>query len=233
MSLPWEFPLHVYSYCHPGTAKTGRCQCKKCKSGKFRAFVGRNLRGEPLWRQSEPGGRKKDIAWAGELHVVPAPNVVRPEKYSRSDRVAYWRYIRVALAAGVSPLSAEQWLLLAGKPSLPKYPRGGQTDEERTPTHKEQQREELFADIAQMGGFAITSMRPGGSFGGVRRQTSANSEGMHLLTFKTCKKCLELLPRFCFAKQLKGRRGSCRWCDNAARVERRRNQKEELRRNLS
>jgi hypothetical protein len=186
--FPWEFPMHVAFY--PSTIQTGS--------------------------SARSSASRKDATWRGDARTIALRLVCEPRKYRASDRVAYWSYVRLALAAGVSPLSAEQWLMLCGVPDVPREWRG-ETDEERRPTQKERERMELFADIATLGGFQITSIRPGGSFGGVRRETGASTEGGHLLTLKTCKKCLELLPAFCFAKQLKGRRSACKWCDNARR----------------
>src|SRR5215469_847090 len=38
--------------------------------------------------------------------------MTRRSVLSRLDRAAYWGYVRVCLSAGVSPLSAQQWLML-------------------------------------------------------------------------------------------------------------------------
>lgn len=152
----------------------------------------------------------------------------RREIVSAIDRRAYWSYVHVCLSAQVSPMSALEWMASTEK--------GVEWHWKRWALWLKLKRDKRVSDLPLDPrketpewvalGFHAVEIRRGGSFSwGVRRQTSAIGGRGHLLTLKTCKKCLELLPAFCFAKQLKGRRSACKWCDNTARVERRRTRK--------
>jgi hypothetical protein len=180
----------------------GRCQCKTCREGK--PFV--RLQKLVDHRKAKAAPLKGD-PWDARACGI-------------RDRIAYWKYIRVALRAGVSPLSAQQWLLLAGGITKPRYLKGGQTDEmQRRVTRKELTRRALYADLVNLG-FHWGELRKDGSVGPVRPKEPPIDED-HMLTWRTCKKCRELLPHYMFYKKLSRRRSTCRWCDVEARINRR------------
>ena len=149
-----------------------------------------------------------------------------------NDRLAYLTYIRTALAAGVTPLTAAQFLMLTEKDLERHWKRWEQfmlsgdklalwkenaDDREgawarRSRIHRTDPA--LMGDVFQSGLF-IGELRASGEVCPQEKPETPRWTGE--LTFRTCRGCGEFLPSFCFAKQLSGRRAKCRWCDNARR----------------
>jgi hypothetical protein len=130
----------------------------------------------------------------------------------------------MSCAAQVSPMSVEQWLLMARVP-VPQYPRGGQTWHSVEPEPSEDQLILMELEMLNGSGYRIGALRKNGTVGGVRRESRAKGGRKSELMMRLCKKCGDVMPGFCFYKHGNGRRETCKWCDVAARSERRRQQK--------
>jgi hypothetical protein len=164
---------------------------------------------------------------------------------SKTDRRAYWNYVRVCLAAQCSPMSALHWTLLTQKSADFAVKRW--TDKERAvlkaqvcfensahdlPWAKKSRTHRPDSEmLAHIGELNKQDARPGWVIGELRDglvhpesrvvRSQTRTKGGRLLQ-RLCRSCQTLLPPNRFSHNGKpAGRNTCKHCDNTKRVERR------------
>ncbi len=159
---------------------------------------------------------------------------------SKTDRRAYWNYVRVCLASQCSPMSALQWMLMTQSSVEFAFKQFKQREKGRAPI-EDSQHDPPWAKkarthrpdsvmLAHIGELNRQGARPGWYIGELRADGSVHTESVRSQTVpnrgrllqRLCRSCRTLLCASQFSHNGKpSGRAICTACDNTKRIERR------------